>query len=71
MNPMIRLIAATITIVFVLYVSLGHEGGLMMSHVLAVVGLLMIGFGLTKHAHEQQQRRAVEVKAATGERPNK
>ncbi|QDU35182.1 hypothetical protein KS4_32620 [Poriferisphaera corsica] len=69
MNPMIRLITATITIVFVLYVSLGHEGGLMMSHVLAIVGLLMIGFGLTKHA--QEQHRVVEVRASTNERPNK
>ena len=68
MNPMIRLIAATVTIVFVLYVSLGHEGGLMMSHVLAVAGLLMIGFGLTKHA---QERRVAGAKAHTDKRPDK
>ena len=67
MNPMIRLIAATITIVFVLYVSLGHEGGLMMSHVLAVMGMLMIGFGLTKHAYEGRQAAAVAVKEETTE----
>ena len=64
MNPMIRLIAAIAVITFILYACLGHNGGLLLSNGLATLGVLMIGFGLTKMYMESQAKEAKPVRVA-------
>ena len=58
MNPMIRLIAAVAAITFILYACLGHNGGMLLSNGLATLGVLMIGFGLTKMYVENRAKEA-------------
>ena len=61
MKTITRFVAATITILFVLYALLAHEGGALMNHALVITGILLIGFGLTKSAYEQRQAEKVPV----------
>ncbi|WP_432798063.1 hypothetical protein [Poriferisphaera sp. WC338] len=61
MNPLIKMIASVCTITFILYACLSHNGGLIFSHSLAAVGLLMIGYGLFASQREAETAKKVPV----------
>ena len=69
MNPLVRLIAATCTITFILYACLSHNGGLILSNSLAVTGLLMIGYGLFSSQRETQLEASAAAKTSQSKRP--